>query len=219
MRGMADVLWLILLVLLCLLAAVLLLFALALTVRTGIETYGANGAVSVELRYGPLRIPLWPPPKAQSREQAAEGAPPERKARKKAKPRRKYRFDRAALDIGELLELALRLLDELAGTLRISRLRVRVVIGTDDAAKTGILLGQSAALTGMIVPFLENTFEMKDYRVDVDADFNAAHTEWAFSAFCSMRPVRLLFLLLRHAKELFGLYKKLIKKEEAITHE
>ena len=47
----------------------------------------------------------------------------------------------------------------------------------------------------------------------------ADHTEWAFTVFCSMRPLRLLLVLLRHAGELLRLYKRLIKKEEAITNE
>ena len=112
------------------------------------------------------------------------------------------------MDAGELIDLALRLLSELTDTLRISRLRVRVMIGTDDAAKTGMLLGSSAAITGMVVPFLENTFEMKDY-----------HTEWAFTVYCSVRPLRVIWCLLRHSRELFCLYKRLIKKEEAIGNE
>ena len=123
------------------------------------------------------------------------------------------------MDAGELIDLALRLLSELTDTLRISRLRVRVMIGTDDAAKTGMLLGSSAAITGMVVPFLENTFEMKDYHVDVDADFEADHTEWAFTVYCSVRPLRVIWCLLRHSRELFRLYKRLIKKEEAIGNE
>ena len=107
----------------------------------------------------------------------------------------------------------------MADTLRISRLRVRVLIGTDDSAQTGMLLGGAAAFTGMTVPFLENTFDMQDYHVDVDADFEAGHTEWAFTVFCSLRTLRLLLVLLRHRRELYSLYKRLIKKEEAIEHE
>ena len=60
---------------------------------------------------------------------------------------------------------------------------------------------------------------MKDYRVSADADFEADHTEWAFTVFCSLRPARLLWLALRHGGEGFRLYKKLIKKEEAIKNE
>lgn len=60
---------------------------------------------------------------------------------------------------------------------------------------------------------------MKDYHVDVDADFGADHTEWAFTVYCSVRPLRVIWCLLRHSRELFCLYKRLIKKEEAIGNE
>lgn len=199
---------------------VLLLILLLLCVRTGIDVVGVNGEVSAEVRYGPVRIPVWPPPRRKkdqpSSEQQEDGYKP-RKKRKKKKYR--YSLNREELDIGELADFTRRLHSDLADTVQISRLRVRVVIGTDDAAKTGILLGESAALTGMIVPFLENTFDMKDYHVDVDADFEADHTEWAFTVFGSLRPLRVLWCLMRHSGELYRIYKRMIKKEEAITHE
>lgn len=199
---------------------VLLLILLLLCVRTGIDVVGVNGEVSAEVCYGPVRIPVWPPPRRKkeqpSSEQQEDGYKP-RKKRKKKKYR--YSLNREELDIGELADFTRRLHSDLTDTVQISRLRVRVAIGTDDAAKTGILLGESAALTGMIVPFLENTFDMKDYHVDVDADFEADHTEWAFTVFGSLRPLRVLWCLLRHSGELYRIYKRMIKKEEAITHE
>ena len=216
---MAVILW-ILAVLLGIFVFLLLLGLVLLWVRAGVEAVGATGAVSVEARYGFVRIPVWPRPKhvkPRAPEKTGEAPPKPKKPRKS--PKYRYSLNREALDIGELITLAMALLDEMADTLRISRLRVRVLIGTDDAAKTGIFLGEAAALTGMIVPFLENTFEMKDYHVDVDANFEADHTEWAFTVFCSLRPLRLLLVALRHGRELYSLYKRLIKKEEAIKHE
>ncbi len=178
-----------------------------------------DGTVSVEARYGLVRIPVWPPPRKKSKPPKNTEEMVQRQTAKKEKRKYKYSLNQQELDVGELVCLALTLLGELADTLRISRLHVRVVIGTDDAAKTGLLLGTSAAMTGMVVPFLENTFEMKDYHIDIDADFEAAKTKWAFTVFCSLRPISLLFLLLRHRRELFCLYKRLIKKEEAIVNE
>ena len=49
--------------LLGLLLLMLAVCLLLLCVRTGIEAVGVNGEVSVEIRYGPARIPVWPPPK------------------------------------------------------------------------------------------------------------------------------------------------------------
>lgn len=146
----------ILVVLIVLLGVVLFLLLsalLLLNVRTGVEAVGVNGEISVELRYGLFRIPVWPPPRHLKKQPSAEPAKaaPEKPIKKKKKYR--YSLNREELDAGELIDLALRLLSELTDTLRISRLRVRVMIGTDDAAKTGMLLGSSAAITGMVVPF------------------------------------------------------------------
>ena len=213
---MSVILWIVAVLLGIWVFALLLL----LGIRAGVEAVGVNGEVSVEVRYGVVRIPVLPRLrffKPFAHEKKREEAPKPKKARKR--PKYRYSLNREELDVGELVTLAMTLLSEMADTLRFSRLRVRVLIGTDDAAKTGIFLGEAAALTGMIVPFLENTFDMQDYHVDVDADFEAGHTEWAFTVFCSLRPLRLLFVALRHGRELYSLYKRLIKKEEAIKHE
>ena len=214
---MSMILWII--AILLGLALLLLLVAVCLlSIRTGVDAVGIDGEVSVEARHGSLRIPVWPPPAPEPKEpqqSAAEEQP------KKNEKKRKYHYvlNREALDIGEIADLALTMLSELADELRISRLRVRVRIATADAARTGMLLGGASALTGMLVPFLENTFEMRDYHVDVDADFEEEQTHWAFTVSCSLRPLRLLWVLLRHGRELYRLYKRLIRKEEAIEHE
>ena len=146
---MSMILWIIAirLALLLLLVAVCLL-----SIRTGVDAVGIDGEVSVEARYGSLRIPIWPPPAPEPKEpqqSAAEEQP------KKNEKKRKYHYvlNREALDIGEIADLALTMLSELADELRISRLRVRVRIATADAARTGMLLGGASALTGMLVPF------------------------------------------------------------------
>lgn len=216
---MLGFLWLVLRIVLLLLGVLLLLLVLTLSVRMGVEAAGVNGDVTVDLRFGVFRLPLYPPSKEKEpKKPPAEKPKAEKKPQKKQK-KYQYSLNREALDIGELIDIVLTLLDELSDTLRFSKLRVRVLIGTDDAAKTGMLLGAASAATGMIVPFLENTFDMKAYHVNVDADFDADHTEWAFTVFCSLRPIRLVFVLLRHSREYFRLYKRLIKKEEAIEHE
>lgn len=211
--------WLVILaVLLGLLLILLLVCLVLLNVRVGLDAVGVNGEISVELHYGWLRIPVWPPPrhlKKQPSGQQEDTYQPRRRKKKKYR----YRVNREELDFGELTDLTRRLHSELTDLIRVSRLRIRVLIGTDDAAKTGMLLGTSAALTGMIVPFLENTFDMRDYHVNVDADFEADHTEWAFAVFGSLRPLQVLWCLLRHSGEAYRMYKRMIKKEEAIQHE
>ncbi len=218
MMRMAGVVRLAVIIILAIFAILFVFMLLLISARTGIEAVGVNGKVSVDLRYGVLRIPIYP-----RRKEDAEPKPQKEKPQKPEKPKKpaKYKrvFNKEELDIGEILGLVMDILEELGSRLNISRLKVRVVIGTDDAAKTGLLLGYASALIGMAIPFFENTFEMKDYHINVDADFEADHTEWAFDAFLYVRPVRIISVMLRHSPELFRLYKRLFKKVEAEANE
>ena len=98
---------------------------------------------------------------------------------------------------------------DLTGSLQITRLRVRLVLATGDAAQTGILLGQTAALCGILVPFLENTFDLRDIHVRADPDFEKDKTEWAAEVFCAIRPITFIRIVFRHRKPLRRLYELL----------
>lgn len=201
---------------------IVLIFALALigitilllSVRAGIEIVGANGKIALDLRYGIMRIPILP---LKKKAQSAEAAPPSRPTSQQKKSRWKFNYEN--LDVDEIWRLLFDICSELSDTLRFSHMRVRVLIGTDDAAKTGILLGYCSAFVGMVIPFFENTFDMRDYYINIDADFDASHTVWACKIRCTTRPIQILRVALRHGKRLFQLYKKLLRKEDAITNE
>lgn len=190
----------------------LLLVLVLLNIRAGIEAVGATGEVSVEARYGPIRIPLYPRPRHLKKKDEAEKkkSEDEEQAEKKS-GKRSFSRSKDGFDAGEIVGAVRDFLSDLTDRLRISHLRVRVLIGTDDAAETGIRLGQASALTGMLVPFLENTFDMHDYHVSIDADFDADHTEWAFTVYCTVRPVSIIRVLLRHGKPMYAIYKKYFK--------
>lgn len=211
---MAGVLLIVLRVVLLVLLAVLVLALFLFSVRTGVEAAGINGDITIDLRYGLIRIPLYP---ARPHKEKEEETPPPA-AETPPKPKGE-KLDLRRLELGQAVDLVLSMLGEMGDSLRIAKLRVRVVFGTDDAAKTGLYLGYFSSFCGMVTPFLENTFDMKDYHVSADADFDADHTEWAFTVFCSVRPLQLALVLLRHGKELYRMYKNLTKKEEAIENE
>lgn len=210
---MGTVLLWILGILLGIILLALVIVLVLLNIRAGIEAVGVTGEVSVEARYGPIHIPLYPRPrhlKKEKKKTESEEKKSEEGGKKKS-GKSGLSLPEDGLDVGEIAGTVRDFLSELTDRLRISRLRARIVVGTDDAAQTGILLGQTAALCGIIVPFLENTFDMHDYHVSADADFNADHTEWALTVNCSVRPVSLIRVLLRHGKPMYNLYKKYFK--------
>jgi|GEM_PF-438263 len=189
---------------------------LLLSIRAGIEIVGANGKIALDLRYGIIRVPILPLKKKEKAE-SAEFAPLAPSTPEPKKSRWKLNYDN--LDMDEIWNLLFDICSELSDALRFSHIRARILIGTNDAAKTGIILGYCSAFVGMAIPFFENTFDMRDYYINIDADFDASHTVWACKVRCTTRPIQILRVALRHGKHLFQLYKKLLRKEEAITNE
>ena len=165
----------VLLILLCVLLGVVVLLGVLLLallcMRAGVELVGVSGEVTLDAIYGPLRIPLWPRPRHLKRKEKKKQAEPEKKP-EEAPPKGKFSLAKSGLPFGKIADVALDFLGDLTGSLQITRLRVRLIIATGDAAKTGILFGQTAALCGILVPFLENTFDLRDIHVRADPDFD-----------------------------------------------
>lgn len=140
---MGTVLLWILGILLGIVLLALVIVLVLLNIRAGIEAVGVTGEVSVEARYGPVRIPLYPRPrhlKKKKEETEAEKKKSEENE-KKTSGKLGLSLPKDGLDVGEIAGTVRDFLSDLTDRLRISRLRARVVIGTDDAAQTGILLG------------------------------------------------------------------------------
>ena len=202
----------VLIILLCVLGGVVLLLALALlallNIRARLEFVGVSGDMTLDAVYGPVRVPLWPRPRHLKRKKNRKEDETEQKGEEEPAGGR-FSLAKGGLPFGEIADIVLDVLGDLTGSLQITRLRVRLVLATGDAAKTGILLGQTAALCGILVPFLENTFDLRDIHVRADPDFEKDKTEWAAEVFCAIRPITFIRIAFRHRKPLRRLYELL----------
>lgn len=183
---------------------------LAVCLRVGAEAEKNENGVRVRVRYGPLRLTVYPLKKRAPKDKAA--AP--KKPPKPEKPKEPPGFDLSGLDVGETVCLALTLLEEMKDTLVIDRLCLSMTVAGTDAARTAQRYGTYMALAGMIYPFLTQNFVMKICRIEITPDFDHTQTTWSGEAACFMRPVRGLLALLRHRKALYRLYRQ-IQKDEA----
>ena len=175
-----------------LLGLVLCAAAVLLTARIGVRVTGTDGDVQVIVRYGAVRLRLYPRRRLKKSGQKTASKPA--KKPKKA-PEKPPLSPENKPDWGDTLCLILDFLDDCRDILRIDTLRADILLATGDAAKTGILLGQCAALLGMITPFLENTFSIRDYHIAVDGNFQSDTPHWDAVLQASVRPARLLWLL------------------------
>lgn len=180
----------VLIILLCVLGGVVLLLALALLdAAEHPRTAGICRRVGrYDARRGvrPVRVPLWPRPRHLKRKKNRKEDETGQKGEEEPAGGR-FSLAKGGLPFGEIADIVLDFLGDLTGSLQITRLRVRLVLATGDAAQTGILLGQTAALCGILVPFLENTFDLRDIHVRADPDFEKDKTEWAAEVFCAIR--------------------------------
>ena len=120
-------------ILLCVLLGVVVLLGVLLLallcMRAGVELVGVSGEVTLDAIYGPLRIPLWPRPRHLKRKEKKKQAEPEKKP-EEAPPKGKFSLAKSGLPFGKIADVALDFLGDLTGSLRISKLRVRLIIAT-----------------------------------------------------------------------------------------
>ncbi|MCB6364731.1 DUF2953 domain-containing protein [Intestinibacillus massiliensis] len=205
---------------LILLSLLLLLCALGLFLllaRARVDFRGKDGDLSIRVGLGPFHFKIWPLPKAlRGRAEKAGGHAPT-KGKPKAEKGAEGKFHLEKLGLGDVLCLVLDLLSQMREKLILETVFADVVIGTGDAARTGILYGYSAAGAGMLLPFLEQNFRMGKCHIAVDADFDAAVTHWNVKLVFAVRPGSLLAVLLHNRKRLMDLYRLITKEEGAKT--
>ena len=184
-----------------------LILILAAIPRTGMRITCSDGLTGIWIRYGWGKLRIFP---LESHRESSR--PPDKSAPAKSS------YDISQVDLGETLSLLLDLLYELRMALRLDTVRVDALLATGDAAHTGILLGQVAALTGMITPFLEQHFHIRDYHIAVDGDFQGNTPHWEGELIFSVRPIRLIWALIKRWRSLKALYHS-IQTTEANNHE
>lgn len=201
-----------------LLSLLLLLFLLSwfvLLAQARVDFRGENGAVELRVGLGPLRLKIWPLPEALRKRKRQ----PVKKKESKTPEATRRVFSAENVDLADVLDLLLEILGHMKDKLILETIWAKIMIGTGDAARTGLLLGYSAAATGMILPFLEQNFNMKTCHIAVDGDFEAATTCWKVKLVLAMRPGSLLAAVFHHRRRLYGLYRQMVKKEGANLYE
>lgn len=199
----------ILCILLAALLGLVLLTLLAAIPRTGIRLTGQDGKINLWVRYGQFRLHLYPLPKRTKKPARPKKEPPPKPQKPDAPQKSRH------IDIGDAICLALGLLDDLRNAMRIDILHIDAVIATGDAARTGMLLGMAAALSGMVTPVLQQGFDIPHYHIHIDGDFQGGKGHWQAETAVSVRPIRLLWALAWRWRDILKLLKP--EKTEAKT--
>jgi hypothetical protein len=202
----------VLLALVVLLAAIGLLL-LTVPLRVELRRQLDGPPLRLRLSAGPLRITKRLGTRKKTKAQPSS-------SKKKKKPRKQSgekktasRFDFSQLDWEDTLDLLLQLMDDLMGSITFERLKVTVILHTDDAAKTGNLLGSLSAAVGLLYPELERRFVLNDPQITLDADFNAEKTVWSVDISAMTRVARYPKILWKRRKRLWKVWKTIRRQE------
>lgn len=190
-------------VLLTLLALLLVLLQIPVSVRFSYQ----NGAPEAALRYGPLRISLFPGKKPEE----PVGDRPEKKKKPKEKPEKKPKPKKKRGKINrEQILYALETLPQILGralrrtgrSIRIRPLKVYVLAAGYDPADTALLYGRlEAALHGGL-PLLRQAVRISEEDVRLYLDFTERQMDVIADVGVSLRPGSLVWVGLRAAASL-----------------
>lgn len=201
-------------ILLVIVLALLIVSIFILFSRIRVDLSAKDKRIEVRIGIGPIRIKVWPFP-FKSRPKSNDA--PQVSTQEEQVHASKFSFDK--IDWRDALDLALDMLGEIKDRIYLEIIFVDILIGTADAAKTALLLGYSAAATGMILPFLEQNFNIQDCHIRVDGDFDTNSTHGEVNVVFATQPIRMLAVLWHNRKPLWKMYRQITKKEEANTYE
>jgi len=177
-------------------AGILLFFLLLSLLRVGFEAdYSADG-LEVRLKVACFHIRLYPgrPSKQKHAKQSKDSAPPEGTDRPSQEQKKKLG------DLKQLLEFSgpiLEALGRLRRKLRIELLRLEYCIGgAEDPANAAIQYGIVSAGGGVLIPLLDQAFDVRKWDVQLDVDFDHAASRVAASAEGSWRLGTLVCIML-----------------------
>lgn len=106
------------------------------------------------------------------------------------------------------MDLILNIIYDLKEKLYIDKLYLNIIFASDDAAKTGIMLGTAFSICGMITPILRKSFHLKKQSIVLDADFNSNKTKFTLDFIGHTRIIKILLITFKYRKQLFKIYQK-----------
>lgn len=189
----------------------LALFLVSL-IRVGIWGSYAQGAFTLRLRVGPVRVTLFPR-KAKKRKGRKPGQQQkEERLRKRKKPKQPVTPQGKPDILGflrELLPVALEAAGELRRKIRIDEFDLAVKVASSDPAKAAVRYGRLSGAAGMLWPLVEQNFKVKSWRIRIWVDFTTTHPEASLRAAVTLTIGQALSLALRTAVKLLPILSKL----------
>ena len=191
-----------------------LLFLLSLVRVGGVLEYSARGLL-IRVRLGRLRFTVFPMKKKERKPKPVKEKKPQPEAEKKEPPKK----GGALTLVREFLPLAAEAAGRFKRKVRIDQLDLELTVAASDPAAAAMAFGGANAALGMMLPLLENHFNVRQRSIRTAVDFEGSRPVICLKAAFSLTigqgvvlAVRLGFQALRIRSK----YKSNQKQKEAV---
>ena len=181
-------------IILAVLGVLLLALAAALLLPVRIRFSYDQGALNLWVRYGPLRLQLFP--RAEKAEEPAPQTveePPEKKKKRQKKkrpkkPRARINLDQILYSLETLPPILGRALRRTGQRVRVGPLQIHLLIACGDPADTAQLFGKLQAALGAALPLVHQVVRIEDQDIQLFADFTGDRVDCIADVGLSLRP-------------------------------
>ena len=137
--------------------------------------YNADGAV-LKVLAGPVAVQVYPAKNKKDKTKKKPAKEKKKKASGKAGEPAKKKEGGSFTDFLPLVSIALDLLRDFGGKLRVNRLELNLILAGDDPCDLAIQYGKACTAMGCLWPVLEEVFVIKKRDVKIQCDFEADQT-------------------------------------------
>ncbi len=196
-------------IILWVLLGLLALLAAALLIPVKIRGSYKDGAPFLYIRYGPVKLQLFPP---KEKAEGEKEKPPKKKKPKvekppkPKKPKAKINMDQILYALEKLPPILGRALKRTGRCIHIRPLKLYVLVAGSDPAATAILYGKMEAALSAGFPILEEALRLKDADVRLYVDFTQRRMDFIADVGVSLRPWSLVWMAFRAGGSLLKWY-------------
>lgn len=206
-------------IILWILAGLLALLLIALLIPAKIRFQYETGELFLWVRYGPVKLQLFPRKKKPKKKAEKKGKKPEKeetpkskgkkpkaKKSKPKKPKAKISREQILYALEKLPPILGRALKRTGRSIHIKPLKLYVLAAGADPADAARLYGRLEAALAAGVPILEKTLRVKDLDVRLYVDFQEERMDFIADAGVWLRPCSLAWMALRAGGSLLKWY-------------
>lgn len=184
------------------LLVLLVLLLILLLVRVQVRVAYEDGAPSLRVRYGPVKLQLFPKKEKDPSAPPKKKKPPRKEKAKKEKPEKEKKKFRVNLDqilysLETLPPILGRALKRTGRSIHIHPLKLYILAAGADPADTALLYGKMEAAVAAGLPILEKALRLKDPDVRLYLDFNQQQMDFIADVGVALRPISLVWIALR----------------------